>query len=249
MKVAVAGGTGVVGSQAVRLLEDRGHDAVVLSRRAGVDVASSDGIGSALDGVDGVLDVTNVETTTRRTAERFFTAVTRNLLDAGVRAGVRHHVVLSIVGVDRVPFGYYQGKRAQEIAALSGPVPASVLRTTQFHEFPGQLLARVPGPVAVVPRMRSQPIAAREVAEALVDLVTGEAVGMAPELAGPEVHDIADLARRLLQAQRSRRRVVAVRMPGAAGRGMAGGDLLPTEAGPRGVQTFEQWLAEQEPGR
>ena len=249
MRVAVAGGTGLVGARAVALLREQGHEAVVLSRAAGVDLTTGDGVAAALSGAEAVLDATNVETTSRRVAERFFTTVTRTLLEAGARTGVRHHVVLSIVGVERVPFGYYEGKRAQELAALSGPVPASVLRTTQFHEFPGQLMARVPGPVAVVPRMRSQPVAAREVAVSLADLVAGDAVGMAPELAGPEVHDVADMARRLLRAQGSGRRVVGVRVPGAAGRAMASGDLLPTEDGPRGVQTFEEWLAEHGRGR
>ena len=242
MRVAVAGGTGRVGARAVARLRERGHEPVVLSRAAGVDLTSGDGLAVAMTGVGAVLDATNLETTSRRVAERFFTTVTRTLLDAGARAGVRHHVVLSIVGVDRVPFGYYQGKRAQELAALSGPVPASVLRTTQFHEFAGQLLGRVPGPVAVVPRMHCQPVAADEVADALVDLVTGDPVGMAPELAGPEVEDVVDMARRVLRAQGSRRPVVGVRLPGAAGREMAGGGLLPTQDGPRGTQTFEQWL-------
>ena len=242
MRVAVAGGTGLVGGRAVARLRERGHEAVPLSRAAGVDLVRGEGVDAAMDGVQAVLDATNVETSRRAVAEPFFTAVTRTLLDAGARAGVRHHVVLSIVGVDRVPFGYYEGKRAQELLALDGPVPASVLRTTQWHEFPGQLLARVPGPVAVVPRMRAQPVAADEVADALVELVLGDPVGLAPELAGPEVHDVVDLARRVVRARGSRRPVVGVRLPGAAGRAMADGALLPTGDGPRGTQTFAQWL-------
>lgn len=114
---------------------------------------------------------------------------------------------------------------------LSGPLPASVLRATQFHEFAGQVLARVPGPVALVPRMRTQPVAAREVATALVALARSPAVGRAPELAGPEVHDLVDLARRVARVTGRRRPVVPVRLPGATGRAMAGGALLPTDPG------------------
>jgi uncharacterized protein YbjT (DUF2867 family) len=91
--------------------------------------------------------------------------------------------------------------------------------------------------------MRVQPVAAREVAEALADLATGPAVGYAPELAGPEVHDLPDLARRWLRATGSRRPVVPLRLPGAAGRAVVEGALLPTAPGPRGRETFDAWLA------
>jgi uncharacterized protein YbjT (DUF2867 family) len=168
--------------------------------------------------------------------------VTEQLLAAGQRAGARHYVALSIVGVDRVDLGYYEGKRAQEKLVLDGPVPGSVLRATQFYEFPGQLLARARGPVALVPSMHVQPVAAREVAAALVALAVGPAEGMATELAGPQEHELVDLARRVVRANGQRRRVVGIRIPGATGRAMADGALLPTGPGPRGKLTFEQWL-------
>ena len=123
------------------------------------------------------------------------------------------------------------------------PSRRAVLRATQFHEFAAQLLGGSPGPVALLPTMRSQPIAAREVGLALVDLAGGPAVGMAPELAGPQPETVADMARRYLRATGSRRRVLQVRLPGRAGRQAAAGGLLPTGPGPRGVQTFEQWAA------
>lgn len=243
MKVAVAGGTGLVGRHVVTALSDGGHEPVVLARSRGVDLTTGAGLDEALSGADAVIDVSNVTTTRRRTAIDYFTTSTRMLLAAGQRSGVAHHVVLSIVGVDRVNFGYYEGKRAQEELVLAGPVPATVLRATQFHEFAGQLLARSPGPLAVVPRMRVQPVAAREVGRALAELAVGDAVGLAPDLAGPAVHEVVDLARQLLRARGSRRRVLAVRLPGAAGKAMANGALLPTVPGPRGRQSFQDWLA------
>jgi uncharacterized protein YbjT (DUF2867 family) len=242
MRIAVAGGTGLVGRYVVTALIDAGHDPVVLSRTQGVDLASGTGLDQALTGARVLVDVSNVATLSRRRATAFFGASTRHLQEAGVRAGVRHLVVLSIVGVDRVDTGYYAGKRRQEELAMSGPIDASVLRATQFHEFAAQLLARSRGPVAVVPKMRVQPIAAREVANALVTLALGPAAGYAPELAGPEEHDLVDMVRRVARARKLRRALLPVRLPGAAGRAMADGALLPTEPGPRGRQTFDEWL-------
>jgi uncharacterized protein YbjT (DUF2867 family) len=242
MRVAVAGGTGLVGRYVVTALIDAGHDPVVLSRTQGVDLASGTGLDQALTGAQVLVDVSNVATLSRRRATEFFGASTRHLREAGVRAGVRHLVVLSIVGVDRVDTGYYAGKRRQEELALAGPIEASVLRATQFHEFAAQLLARSRGPVAVVPKMRVQPIAAREVANALVTLTLGPATGYAPELAGPEEHDLVDMVRRVVAARKLRRALLPVRVPGAAGRAMTDGALLPTGPGPRGRQTFDEWL-------
>ncbi|MEW1829056.1 NAD(P)H-binding protein [Streptomyces sp. NPDC088196] len=248
MKVAVAGGTGLVGRYVVEELAAAGHEPVVLSRSRGVDlVAGGAGLDAALDGVDTVVDVSNVTTTGARKSVAFFDAVGRNLLDAGERAAVRHHVVLSIVGIDRVGLGYYQGKLRQERVVKDGPLPWTVLRATQFHEFAKQTLERVPRPFAVVPRMRTQPIAAREVAQHLVRLVGGPAQGMAPDLAGPRVEQLVDMVRQLLRARRERRWVVPVRMPGAVGAAMTGDGQLPVvgdAVGPRGRQTFEEWLAQ-----
>jgi uncharacterized protein YbjT (DUF2867 family) len=235
----------MVGRHVVARCRELGHEPIVLARSTGVDVTSGFGLAEALAGVDVVVDVTNVTTIARRTAIAFFEKATTHLLAAGQAAGIHHHVVLSIVGIDRVDFGYYLGKRRQEELALDGTVPASVLRATQFHEFPGQLLDRG-GPVAIVPRMLSQPVAAREVAEVLVDLALGEATGVVAELAGPEQHQMSDLVRRVRDARGSRRPVLSVRWPGAAGAGMAHGKLLPGPDAQIGRQTFAEWLAVNE---
>lgn len=245
MRVAVAGGTGVAGRRVVDALNAGGHEPVVLARSRGVDVATGSGLDEALEPVEALIDVTNVQTMRRKVSVDFFEAAGRRLLAAGERAGVRHHVALSIVGIDRVDLGYYEGKRRQEELLATGRVPWTVLRATQFHEFAGQLLARVPGPVAVVPRMLCRPVAAAEVAAELVRLVTAPPQGRAPDLAGPREEQMADLVRRLVKARGGRRPVLPVLMPGAAGRAMSGGGLLPTTEGPRGTITFDQWLAGQ----
>lgn len=245
MRIAVAGGTGVVGRFVVEAVRAAGHTPVVLARSTGVDLTTGAGLDQALEGADAVVDVSNVTTTSRARAVAFFEAATGNLLAAEAEAGVAHHVALSIVGVDRVGLGYYHGKLAQEALVLrggSGGVPGSVLRATQFHEFAAQMLERG-GPFALAPRMLTQPVAAREVAAALVGLAAGEPVGLAPDLAGPEQQQMSDMVRRLLRARGERRLLIPVRFPGAVGRAMVHGGLLPTGPGPRGLGTFDEWLA------
>lgn len=243
MRIAVAGATGVVGRHVMAALSEAGHTSVPLARSEGVDLMTSTGLDRAIGDAEAVIDVSNVETIRRSKSVRFFETATTNLLHAGRVAGVRHHVVLSIVGIDRVTFGYYDGKLRQEELALSGEVPATVLRATQFHEFAGQVLDRVPGPVAVVPRQLIRPVAAAEVAAELVAIAAGEPQGLATELAGPEEHRLVDLARRIVSTRGRRRPVVDVQMPGGGGRAMASGGLLPGPGARLGKQTFDEWIA------
>lgn len=240
----MAGGTGLVGRLVVDALSTQGHEPVVLARAAGVDLTNSRDLAERLRDVQAVVDVTNVETLNGRRATAFFTAVTENLLAAERAAGVGHHVLLSIVGVDRVPTGYYRAKVRQEELVTSSDLPHTILRTTQFHEFGRQLLDRVPGPLVLLPRMTVQPVAAAEVAARLAALASSAPAGRARELAGPEVHELAELVGRLLRATSSRRRVVPVRLPGSAGRAMASGGLLPSGEYDVGRVTFQQWLEE-----
>jgi uncharacterized protein YbjT (DUF2867 family) len=243
MRIAVGGGTGVVGRHVVEVARERGHEVVVLARSEGVDLTTGVGVANRLADVDAVVDTTSVATQKRAAAEAFFGGVTRTLLAGESEAGVGHHVALSIVGIEDVDTGYYAGKRLQERTLAEGAVPWSVLRATQFHEFAEQTLGFVRiGPFSLVPRMLSQPVAAGEVAEALVDLVESGPAGRVPDLAGPEKLQMVDLARRVSRARGLGRRVVPVRMPGAAGGAMRTGALTPASDGPRGRITFDQWL-------
>lgn len=242
MRIAVAGGTGKTGRKVVDQLRSEGHQPVVLARAEGVDLIQNTGLDAALEGVEVVIDVADFATMNAKKARASFGAATTNLLNAAQRNGVRHHIVLSIVGVDRVASGYYQGKLRQEELVRAGAVPWTILRATQFHEFADQILAQVPGPVAVIPKMQSQPIAVSEVATHLCSLATGEPRQMAPELAGPRVESVVDMARQLIRRRGQRRPVIPLRLPGAAGKAMAGGALLPAHPGPRGQQTFAEWL-------
>lgn len=257
MRIAVAGATGTVGRHVAAVAAERGHEVVGLTRLAGVDLTTGSGLAERLDRVDAVIDVVNANAQRKADSEAFFGAVTRSLLAAEREAGVAHHVALSIIGIDDVPSGYYAGKRLQErLLAESGHSghsgqPWSVLRAAQFHEFAEQALGFVRlGPISVVPKMTSQPVAAREVAEALVTLAERGPSGRVADLAGPEVLAMHDLARRFSRARGLGRRVLAVPLPGAAGRGMRDGSL--TAAGDRGAMigrtTFDAWLADQADG-
>lgn len=241
MKMAVAGGTGWVGKLVVEQARERSHDVVVISRSGGVDLMTGTGLDDALHGVDVVIDVANTSTLSRKASVAFFETETRNLLKAEERAGVRHHVLLSIVGVDRVDSGYYTGKRRQEELALAGPIPVTLLRVTQFHEFAAQMLDKVPGPVKVAPLMVSRPVAAAEVAAEvaaeLVRLAEGPAQGRTTELAGPEVLTMASMMRRLARGKGKLVLTVPV------GKAMANGGVLPAGTFHSGKITFEQWAA------
>jgi uncharacterized protein YbjT (DUF2867 family) len=240
--IAVAGGTGVVGRYVVEEVRRRGHEARVISRSNGVDLTTGDGLDEALGGVQAVVDASNVTTNSGSRSVAFFEAATTHLLDAGARAGVAHHVALSIVGIDRVDLPYYRGKVRQEELVESGKVPWTIVRATQFHEFPGQLVDRSPRPFAVAPAMLSQPVAAREVATVLVDTALGEPQGRAKDVAGPDQLLISDLVRRVLAKRHQRRIVVPLPMPGRMGRQVRDGGLLPQGDAILGTQTWDDWL-------
>ena len=245
MRVAVAGGTGLLGRLVVAELTRAGLEPVTLARSRGVDLTTGAGLDGALAGADVVVDVSNVTTTSRRTSVRFFAAATSTLLSAAARAGVGHVLTVSVVGADTIDLGFYRGKRRQEELLAAGPVPWTLLRATQFHEFPEQLLAGLPGsPVVPVPVMATRPVAAAEVAAHLVGLVGQAPAGVTTPIAGPEPWAMTDMVRRLLAARGRRALVVPLRLPGRTGAELAGGGLVPAEPVVLGRTTFAEHLQE-----
>ncbi len=244
MKVAVAGGTGTVGRHVVEIAAERGHDVAALSRSTGVDLVSGTGLDGALEGVEAVIDVVSVNAPSARASRRFFGVTTAHLLGAEQAAGVAQHLALSIVGAAAAPYGYFAGKALQEELVGRGRVPWTVLRATQFYEFAGQLLASARlGPFAAVPAMRCRPVAARDVAERLVDLAEAGPAGRVRDLAGPQEERMADLARRWAAARGMTVRVVEVPFPGRWGAALRHGIVLPGPDADLTTTTFEQWLA------
>ena len=246
MKIAVAGGTGLAGRHTVEAVRRVGRDAVVVARSAGVDLTTRAGLAAALDGVDAVIDATNTPGVETNQVRGFFATVTSHLLAAEYDAGVRHHVVLSIVGLDRLPDdGHYAGKREQERLALSGPVPASVVRTTQFFDFAAQMVSWTRrGQSAALPPLLLQPVAVTDVADVLVEAAVGEPVNGICELAGPETQDLVDMARRTLVARGQTLRLIPT-WRGRYGVEMAGEVLLPGPHARLAFTTFDDWLTTQ----
>ena len=246
MRIAVFGATGMVGRHVVEVLAERGHEPVAASRSSGVDLVEGVGLDGALEGAAAAVDVTSVATIRRAPSRTFFEATARNLQAAAVRHGVAHLVVLSIVGIERLrALGYYDAKCTQERHHLDGVVDATVLRATQFHEFPGQVLARsTVGPVALVPDLRVQTVAARSVASLLADAATGPPHrGRVPDVAGPgPPASLPALAAATIARTGARTKVLAIPLLGPPRRASRDGSLLPAPDATLVGPTFESWL-------
>jgi uncharacterized protein YbjT (DUF2867 family) len=249
-KIAVVGATGRLGRHVVEVL-DAAHDVVPISRSRGVDVFTGKGLAEALSGVQTVIDVSTYPTPDQEAATEFFSTAARNLHEVGEQAGVKRMVEVSIVSTDKYRAGYGVAKAAHEKAMLDGPIPVQVLRATQFFEFVEQLLVWTRlGDVAYLPKMQIQPVAARAVAMALADLATktawtdSTATGTPiPEIAGPRVESLADLARRFAAHRGDPVRVEEVTDPADPDRVMeATGGLLPGPQATITGPTFTEWL-------
>jgi uncharacterized protein YbjT (DUF2867 family) len=246
MRIAVAGGTGTVGREIVAAARARGHETVMIARSTGVDLRTGSGLAAALDGADAVIDASSVGTMSAEESTEFFRAASTTLLAEAARAGIAHALLLSIVGIDRNPHGYYAGKVAQEEVWAQSAVPVTIVRATQFHEFAGQVAGQARlGPIQLAPHARTQPIAAAEVAAHLVGLVEAPEAGRATDIGGPREEDLADMIRAWVRHQGRRGPVVAVNLPGAQMRGMRAGTALPGPDALRLGPSFADWLAER----
>lgn len=228
--IVVLGGTGTVGRHIVRALGDRARPA---SRATGVDLTTGAGVAEALEGAEAVVDATNGPPNAK--ARPVLVDGTRRLLEAGAAAGVRHHVCVSINGIDRVGLAYYKVKREQERLVEDGPVPWTIVRATQFHELLDFLLGK---PLFPFGRLPLQTAAAREVGAAIADVAVGEPRRVRLIVAGPQRRTAGEMARTRREIRGSAARALPLPAPGAAGRGAL------TAAAPdvRTTTTYEQWL-------
>lgn len=209
MKIAVIGGTGLIGSQVVKLLASAGHEAVPHSPSTGLDLITGKGLAEALTGADVVVNLTNSPTFDEASPE-FFRTTMDNLLAAAKEAGVGHAVILSIVGAELVPdLVYYQAKVLQEDILKAGPIPWSIVRATQFFEFVGAVLSwTTDGDTVRLPSTPIQPMASADVAQAVAEVAAGTPLNTTRNVAGPEVFTLDDLARVFLKATGDNRTVV-----------------------------------------
>jgi uncharacterized protein YbjT (DUF2867 family) len=245
MRVAVVGATGRIGSLTVQALEREGHDVRRISRAEGVDVRTGAGLQPALAGVDAVIDAVNSTASDPAETVDFFTTTTRNLLAAEERAGVRHHVTLSIAGVHKIEGNaHYAGKRAQEAAVAAGPVPYTIVPATQFHDFAAMVASWLEKDgTALVPPLLIQPIAPADVAGVLARVAVGAPQGRHRDIAGPDTQDLVDMARRTHAAQGRTVRLVPTWHNGVFDQSMAGDVLLPGPDAEIAPTTFDDWLA------
>jgi len=243
MHIAVMGGTGLIGSQVVELLQAAGHEAVPQSPSSGVDLISGEGLDASLKGTDVVVNLTNSPTFDDASVDFFRTSMD-NLLAAVQREGVGHAVVLSILGVDQVPdLVYYRAKVLQEDLLKAGPVPYSIVRVTQFYEFMDSVLVwdadentvRLPGTLL-------QPMASADVAHAVADAVVGAPLQGTQNHAGPEVFALDELGRIALAAKGDKRTVTRDDTAGmfAAAHGDA---LIAKDGAILSTLTYREWLA------
>jgi uncharacterized protein YbjT (DUF2867 family) len=245
MLIAVAGATGNIGALTVSTLERDGHEVVRISRSLGVDLTTGEGLDDALAGVAAVVDATNAPPGDAATTVDYFGATTRHLLDAGARAGVGHHVLLSIVGIAEVEGNaHYAGKREQERLVAEGPVPWTIVPFTQFHDFAAMVADwSAQDGIAPIAPLLVQPIAPADVAEVLAGVAAGPPQGRHVDVAGPETQDLVDMARRTLAAQGRELRLVPS-WSGIFGPEMAGEVLLPGPDALLMPTTFDAWLAD-----
>jgi uncharacterized protein YbjT (DUF2867 family) len=243
MKIAVIGGTGLIGSRVVKILNADGHEAVPHSPSTGLDLRSGQGLPEALAGADAVVNLTN-SPTFDDASPAFFQTSMDNLLAAAEKAGVGHAVVLSIVGADQVPdLVYYRAKVLQEDILKAGPVPYSIVRATQFYEFIDAVLSwTADGSTVRLPATLVQPMAAADVAQAVADVSSGVPLMGTRDVAGPEVFALDELGRITLAAHDDKRTVVT---DGSAGMfAAASGDaLIAKEGAVLAKTTYREWLA------
>jgi uncharacterized protein YbjT (DUF2867 family) len=243
MKIAVIGGTGLIGSQVVKILNASGHEAVPHSPSTGLDLLTGQGLPEALKGAGVVVNLTN-SPTFDDASPAFFRQTMDNLLAAASAAGAGHAVILSIVGADQVPGSvYYRAKVLQEDILKAGPVPFSIVRATQFFEFMDTALAETADEKTVrLPATLIQPIAAADVAQAVADASAGAPLMDTRNVAGPEVFRLDELGKITLAAHGDQRAVVTDNSAGSFA--AASGDALTAKDGAIVAKTtYREWLA------
>jgi uncharacterized protein YbjT (DUF2867 family) len=244
MKIVVIGGTGLIGNKLVALLRQRGHEVLAASPATGVNTVTGEGLAAALAGAEVVVDVANSPSFADADVMAFFEQSGRNLLAVGAKAGVRHHVALSVVGTERLlASGYFRAKMAQEQLIKEGGIPWTILRATQFFEFIGAIgqSAANGGAIRLAPVL-IQPVASDDVAVALADVALAAPLNGTVELAGPEQFRLDRIVRRALDATGDKRAIVADPQARYFGTELNDASLVPGPEPRLGKIRYEEWL-------
>ncbi|GAA5074697.1 SDR family oxidoreductase [Lysobacter panacisoli] len=251
MKVLVIGGTGLIGSKVVARLRDAGHEAVVAAPSTGVDILSGEGLDAAMAGTDIVIDLSNSPSFEAQAVMDFFQTAGRNIHGAEAKAGVGHHVALSVVGTERLPeSAYFRAKIAQEKLIRGSGIPYTIIHSTQFFEFlPSMIKSGTQGETVHLPPALVQAIAADDVADAVTRFALEAPRNGMVEIAGPERQPLSALAQRFMSATQDAREVVADVHAPYFGAELQNDTLVP-HAPPafQGAQDFERWFAQSDFG-
>jgi uncharacterized protein YbjT (DUF2867 family) len=246
MKIAVIGGTGLIGSKLVTKLREHGHEAIPASPNSGVNTLTGQGLAEVLKGASVAVDVSNSPSWEDAAVLNFFETSTRNLISYGRAAGIKHLVALSVVGTDRLSeSGYFRAKIAQEKLIKSSPIPYSIVHATQFFEFiKGIADVSVVGGKVHLPPVFFQPIAADDVASAVGRVAVGQPINGTVEIGGPEQFRLDELVRRRLAQLNDPREVIADSNARYAGAEIGERTLVPGKDARLGETRFETWVAQ-----
>ena len=249
MKIVVIGGTGLIGSKVVAKVTQKGHQALAAAPSTGVDIVTGKGLDEALRGADVVVDLANAPSFEPGPALEFFQTAGRNITAAEVKAGVRHHVALSVVGTERLQdSGYFRAKLAQENLIKASPIPYTLVRATQFFEFIRTIadISMVDGAVRL-PHTLFQPMAAQDVAAAVAEAALAAPVNGMREVGGPVPVHLDDMIAKVLAFDKDPRRVITD--PAASYYGIKVDDrsLVPGPDARLGATTIDWWLANVPP--
>ena len=244
MKIVVIGGTGLIGSRLVTKLNALRHEAIAASPNSGVNTLTGEGLAEVLQSAQVVVDVSNSPSFADDEVMKFFQTSTGNLLSYERAAGVGHHVALSIVGTERLPgSGYMRAKVAQEDLIKKGPIPYSIIHSTQFFEFVKRIADEATAGNSVhLPPVLFQPIAADDVVSALFRVATSAPLNGAIEIAGPERFRFDELIRQRLTALNDPRKVIADPQARYFGAELSENSLVPITEAQLGETRFDDWI-------
>jgi uncharacterized protein YbjT (DUF2867 family) len=245
MKIAVIGGTGLIGSKLVKTLRERGQEVVAASPSSGVNSITGQGLADALKGASVVVDVTNSPSWEDAAVLKFFETSTRNLLDHEAAAGVGHHVALSVVGTERLlESGFFRAKLAQENLIKASSIPHTIIRATQFFEFVKPIAdLSAQGNQVRLPPVLFQPMAAEDVAGEVGRIAMSPPVNGTVEIGGPEQFRLDELVRRELAARKDPREVISDPQARYYGIRVSERSLVPDNDARLGKTRFEDWLS------
>lgn len=247
MKIVVIGGSGLIGTKVVAHLRQWGHQVIAASPSTGIDTISGEGLTEAMSNTDVVVDLANAPSWEDQAVLDFFETSGRNLLAAEINAGVKHHVALSIVGVDIMQnIGYMRAKKAQEDLIKKSGVPYTIIRSTQFLEFlKGIADQATTGNEVHLSDVRFQPIAAEDVAAFVAKYAVEEPINGTVEIAGPERFAMYEIVAQYLRHANDPRKVVPNSKPSYYGGEISHTALVPAGQAELGTINFEKWWSNQ----